>query len=337
MATKKSSPNIKKAPEVVLHQAEDRSIPFLEPALFLLIAFVSLLLLYLSQSGPEAVPFVIVGILGAFMGAFVNNVAWGIVNGGSFLKEASRCPSCDRVLDITEIIPVLSWLLLRGKCRRCQTRIPFRYFLVEVLMAALFVLLYFTFGLTPQMLAYAALFCVLCGVVLVDFATLTIPNSFIVAGIAIWFVSAWFIEIPYVSFSFGGAFTGVLGQDFVAIALNGLIGAFLLSGFMLLFSALFEKITGTVSLGGGDIKLLFMVSLFLGPFGSLLNLLLACLIGVLISFFWFRLTPRTTSLDVKADEEYASRVFPFGPAIAFSTVLTIFVGLDLISWYLGFF
>lgn len=115
------------------------------------------------------------------------------------------------------------------------------------------------------------------------------------------------------------------GSGVLAVIVDGFAGAFVVGGGVALFSWLFEKITGRYSLGGGDIKLLFVVGLYLGLAVSLLNLFLSCIVGLLFSFIWSR--HKNTSVE-------KTRVFPFGPAIAVSTVLNMLSGFSSVANYL---
>ena len=125
-------------------------------------------------------------VLGACLGSFVNCLAWRKAHGESVLAGRSRCPSCGHVLGQLDLVPVVSWIVLRGRCRHCGTRVSVRYVLVEVLLAAVFVALLVVYGASPAWLAYAALVCVLLAAALVDFDTFTIPNGFVIAAIGTW-------------------------------------------------------------------------------------------------------------------------------------------------------
>ncbi len=271
-------------------------------------------------------------ILGACVGSFVNCMAYRMVHGGSVLKGRSKCPNCDHALGIIDLIPVLSWLFLRGKCRHCKAKISPRYFLVEVCMAILFVGVAWQFGISIQTATYMILFSILLGLSLVDVETLIIPNGFILAGIGLWLASVWFMQVPLGEFGLGSLLSAYLGFGFLAVLIDGLIGAFVVGGGILLLSLAFDKATGRRSLGGGDVKLLFMVGLYLGLFISLFNLLLSCIVGLLFSIIWKR-----ASSSIKEKGNKASKPFPFGPSIAAATVASLFIGQFCLTWYLDLF
>lgn len=287
---------------------------------------------------------VIAAVLGACMGSFMNCLAWRLVAGQSVLKGRSRCPSCDAQLTALDLIPIVSWVVLRGKCRHCGTRISVRYLLVELVMAAVFAAIVLMYGFTVQALAYLVLACILCGVALVDADTYTIPNGFIVAGLATWVVSVWFMGVPVQGFGPGSAFAAQFGTGFLPVLIDGLAGGLLVGGGILAFSLLFERVTKRNSLGGGDVKLLFVAGLFLGAPLGLFDLLLACFAGLAIAFV-LRLSGGSSGSDAQSGsadgpgepESFKTRAIPFGPAIAVATVLTLLIGPPCMAWYVGLF
>lgn len=290
---------------------------------------------------------VLAAVLGACFGSFINNVAWRMVRGMTAFKGRSQCSKCEHTLGIFDLVPVFSWLFLRGRCRYCKAKISPRYFIVEVVMAVLFALMIWQWGLSIQALAYALLATILCGITLVDLETRTIPNGFIIAGLVVWVASVWFVSIVPGTISVGSLFTSLLGYTFWAVLADGLAGGLAIGGGILVFSLLFDKVTGRNSLGGGDVKLFFMVSLYLGLAAGLFNLLVSCVLGLVFSFVWALFRQRSSSdeeaktVDASADEteeqreSFKTKAFPFGPAIAAATMLTLFVGPAFLTWYVG--
>ncbi|MEG2476946.1 prepilin peptidase [Gordonibacter sp.] len=274
----------------------------------------------------------IAAVLGAVMGSFINCLAWRVVNGESVLRGRSHCPACGHTLGVLDLVPILSWVMIRGKCRYCKQEIGARYVLVEIAMAAFFALLLWKYGLGIQTVAYWALACILCGAALVDVDTYTIPNGFIVAGIALWAASVWLISAPATGFGVGSLFVPLLGSGFFPVLVDGLVGGLVVGGGILLFSLIFDKVTGRTSLGGGDVKLLFVVGLSLGLLGSLFNLILACVLGLVLAFVWQLFASRSLDDD---GESFKTRAIPFGPAIAVATLLTLLVGSQFLTWYMG--
>lgn len=245
--------------------------------------------------------FIVMGIFGAVFGSFINCMAWRIAHGESVLKGRSHCAVCGHPLAVLDLVPVFSFLFLKGRCRYCKEKISPRYVAAELMMAAAFVLITWRFDLSLQTLWICGLACILMALSLVDLETYTIPDRFIVAGI-IWYF-------------------GVLlfAEDGKAELISGLAGGLSIGLGMLLLSILFDKVTGKESLGGGDIKLFFMTGLYLGPWVGLFNLILSCVIG--IGFVLFM----------------GQRRIPFGPAISLAAFVSLLVGSDVVNWYLGLF
>lgn len=272
---------------------------------------------------------VVAGVLGAVFGSFINCMAWRIVHGESVWTGRSHCATCDHPLSALDLVPVFSWLALRGKCRYCGEHISPRYMVVELLCAAYFVSIVAVYGLTIHALALCVLGCILMGLSLVDLDTFTIPNGFIAAGILVWIVSFAFYGVAPMSGSIGlgSLMLGLTGSPTVAVLLDGLLGAFVVAGGLLVLSFVFDKVVGRQSLGGGDVKLVFVVGLYLGVAASVLNLIVACIVGIA-----FSLATQRTRRDAEDP-----RVFPFGPSIALATWFTLILGPHLLAWYFGLF
>lgn len=248
-------------------------------------------------------------------------------------------------------------------------------------MAGLFAALLAVYGVGVPWLAYAALACILMGASLVDLDTYTIPNGFVIAAAAVWLLMmaaafAGAVGFPLVPagmreaavslaadsllagadpgnvasvFGMGSMFVPLVGAGWLAGLLDGLAGGLLVGGGILLFSLVFDAVTGKTSLGGGDVKLLFAVGLFLGAALSLLNLLVACVLGLVFAAFRLR---RVGSACPSIGEGAAGegegaaqegslpptdRAIPFGPAIAAATMFTLLAGPSILTWYVGLF
>lgn len=281
----------------------------------------------------------IAALLGACLGSFINCLGWRLVHGESVLAGRSHCTHCDHVLAPLDLVPIVSWLVLRGRCRHCGVRISARYVIVEIIMAASFVVLLAVHGFGVATLVYMVLACLLMGVALVDLDTFTIPNGFIVAGVVLWLASVWFMRVPPADiFGIGSLFASLVGRGWPAVALDGIAGAVVVGGGILVFSMVFDAIVKRSSLGGGDVKLLFMTGLFLGLAGSLFNVLLACVLGLALAFVRGVSPSVTPSEAVAEDEEpesFRTKAIPFGPAIAAATMLALVVGPSVLTWYTG--
>ena len=246
--------------------------------------------------------------VGAAMGSFLNCAAWRIARKESFLKGRSRCPSCGHVLGPAELIPLVSWLILRGRCRHCGAKVSVRYFRTELLMAALTVACLLRFGLTVECLRVWGFLCCLFLLSLVDLEICEIPDECHIISAA-----AWLLALP---------FTFVSVQDTVLHVLAGLV----FGGGILVISNILDRVLGRESLGGGDVKLLAVSGLYLGMAGMLFALMLACILGLMVYAVGRR---------GEAEESGKGKAFPFGPSISLAVALILLFGDPLIRWYLG--
>ena len=245
---------------------------------------------------------ILAGVLGAVFGSFINCMAWRIVRNKSVIKGRSRCSACGHTLSVLDLIPIFSYIFLRGKCRYCKEKLSSRYMLTEILLSLVFVSIMWRYDVSFLALRYLGLSCILLGLSLIDLETYEIPDKFILAGI-IW----WMVTIPFVESSMSEQLK------------SGLAGGIALGGGILFLSLLMDKILKKESMGGGDIKLFFMLGLYTGPVFGLLNVILSCFTGLLLIVF------------LKKNK------IPFGPAIAAATWITLIWGEKIISWYLGLF
>jgi leader peptidase (prepilin peptidase) / N-methyltransferase len=243
-------------------------------------------------------------IFGMVVGSFLNVCICRLPKNESIVSPPSHCPVCSYQICWYDNIPLVSYLLLRGKCRGCGAHISFQYPLVELLNGVLTLLLFLRFGPTT---AFAALFIFCSALVVITFIDIEhqiIPDEISLPGIIVGFVLSFFIP----------------GHTW----LNSLLGILLGGGSLLLVAYSYQKLTGKDGMGGGDIKLLAMMGAFLGwkavPFIIFASSLAGSLIGISIM------------LLQKKDSKLA---IPFGPYLAFGAVLYIFCGKLLIRWYLG--
>ena len=248
---------------------------------------------------------VIAFIFGAVVGSFLNVCICRLPKDESVVFPPSHCPGCDYKISWYDNIPLLSYLLLRGKCRSCRTRISLQYPLVELINGLLTLALFLSFGLS---LTFGALFLFCSALVVItfiDFEHQIIPDEISLPGIAIGFVFSFFLP----------------GQTW----LNSLVGILLGGGSLLCVAYVYQWLTGKEGMGGGDIKLLAMMGAFLGwksiPFIIFTSSLVGSVIGI------------SLMLIQKKDAKLA---IPFGPYLAFGAVLYIFYGRQIIHWYLAF-
>jgi leader peptidase (prepilin peptidase)/N-methyltransferase len=250
---------------------------------------------------PQLVFWIYAAVIGAAIGSFLNVCIARLPEGESVISPRSRCPECGHAIGWRDNVPVLSYLLLGGKCRGCSTRISLQYPLVELATAAIWVAAVVRHGVAWQALAMAVFFTLLLGIALTDARCYTIPDEFSIGGLVLGLL---------LSLAPGGI-----------TPLQSLGGAAL--GFALLWAVgwLGEAAFKKPAMGGGDIKMMAMVGAFLGPVGALLTIFLGALVGTLV---FAPISWRT------------GKLVPFGIFLALGAGVTDAWGPMLIDWYRGY-
>jgi leader peptidase (prepilin peptidase)/N-methyltransferase len=258
----------------------------------------------LLDPGMIAYLFVIAGILGAVFGSFITCQADRIAAGENWMKGRSHCDACGHALSAGDLIPIFSYLIHHGRCRYCGTKLSPKYLITEVLMACAFMgILWHAWMLSWTVISEWGLTCALLGLSIVDLDKYEIPDGYIIFGI-VWWVAG--IAIEYLS-----------GFSVIDQVKNGLLGGFVIAGSLLLLSLVMDKVLKKESMGGGDIKLLFVTGLYLGLIDGLFSLILACMIGLLFV------------LVLKKEK------IPFGPSISIAAYLGFTIVPYIVTWYAG--
>ncbi|MBQ1411303.1 MAG: prepilin peptidase [Oscillospiraceae bacterium] len=255
-----------------------------------------------QNTGLLAYSCTVAGVLGAVMGSFLNCAAGRMAKDEPFIKGRSHCPACGHVLETADLVPVFSWLFLKGKCRHCGVKISPRYLCTELLFAAISIVCLLYFDLTVLCLRNWVMLCCLFCLSLVDFESRIIPN-----GTLLFAAGAWVVAEPFLFENWTKTLAHV-GTSLV------------ISGGLLLISMVMDRVLKRESLGGGDVKLFAVVGLYLGLLSSMFMLILSCVLGLAVNL------PR---------QKGSSEPFPFGPWIAIATAIMLFFGDKLVLWYLG--
>lgn len=250
---------------------------------------------------------VVAALFGAVMGSFFNAFAWRIVHEENIASGRSHCAVCNHPLGILDLVPVFSWLLLGGKCRYCGEPISPRYFVVEVLGAVVFVSLLWKYDITVLLLQWLVLACILLLLSLVDYESFIIPDWLLVTALVV-----------YVPFQL------VMGVGNIPMFfVHALVGGLSVSLPLLLLVLIADRILGKETMGGGDIKLFFVLGVYFGPMQTFLILFVSCLVGIIGQLAAQQFTP--------------GKPFPFGPAISLAAWQVLLWGQPLIDWYLRLF
>jgi leader peptidase (prepilin peptidase) / N-methyltransferase len=274
---------------------------------------------------PPALIAAFAALLGLVIGSFLNVCIVRIPGRKSIVLPASACPKCGAAIKPWDNIPVLSWLLLRGKCRACKTPISWMYPVVELLTGALFLGCYLAFGLTTEALKWAIFSALMVVLVFTDMRERILPDvinySGFVAGlllslvtrpsdgIALWLAHRVFDFPP--------------PTPVISLA-DALLGAAFGSGLLWLVAEVYFRLRGREGMGLGDVKMMLMAGAFLGPQRTLLTILAGSVLGSVLGLA-FMLAKRKGS-----DYE-----LPFGTFLGMAAMLVMFFGTPLLNWYLS--
>ncbi len=260
---------------------------------------------------------------GLVFGSFANVVIWRLPRGESLVRPGSHCPRCQTPIRWFDNIPVVSWLLLRARCRNCGQPIPGRYPLVEAVSGVLWVAGGLRFGATPRAAAAIVFFYLLLVLAFIDLDTMRLPNPIVAVLAAFGLVGALVSTLtavpicPLFTDPAGGVLKSPLGM--------ALVGAVLGSGIAGLLMLAYGMLRGRTGMGMGDVKLLFAMGLYLGPY-VLGALFVGSLIGSIGGFL---------SVRRSADGPVGQAKFAFGPYLALGGVLTALFGPVAWGWYAG--
>lgn len=236
-------------------------------------------------------------------GSFLNVASCRLIKGESLLFPRSYCPHCHTQIAWYDNVPLLSWLLLAGKCRACKHPISLLYPFIELLTCITLVLL-FDYAPTHYFLGYFILFSALLVTIRSDLETMLISRFVTLYIIPVGFVLSYFEALPI---SFFESFAGAV------------------FGYTILWSiaALFKATTGKEGMGEGDMELLACIGSFIGPLGCWATLLLASLVGSVVGIFYCVLYKRNTDLRI-----------PFGPYLALGAMLFVLCNQQLFDYLL---
>lgn len=259
-------------------------------------------------------------VFGVVFGSFANVVIWRYPRGESVSHPPSACPRCGTPIRWYDNIPLVSWLVLRGRCRDCGEPISVRYPLVELLSGVLWFAAGIRFGMTSQTAWAILLFYLLMILAFIDLDTMRLPNA-LVAGL-------------FVSGAVGAIFGQLTGVPAVPLVGTGqgpwlapvpaaLIGSLSSAAVALLIAVAYASVRRREGFGMGDVKLLAAIGMFLGPYGVAV-LFVGSVLGTVYGLVASR----------RHDGSLAFR-FPFGPFLALAAVLVALYGPAVWTWYAG--
>jgi len=265
----------------------------------------------------------VVFAFGAVIGSFLNVCVHRMPLDQSIVTPPSHCPHCNQRIQWADNIPLVSYLLLRGKCRHCGARISPRYFLIELLTAVLFLLMWLKLTQWDHPSLQGAEFLkapiywmVIAGLIVatfIDFEHYIIPNEITFGGLIVGLVLS-------------AAYPPLMGADSIKISvMRSLLGAVVGGVTLLTVAIVGELIFRKEAMGMGDVKLMAAIGAFFGWESTLFTILVSSLVGGVVGLI----------LVIGTRKGWQSRI-PYGPYIAFGALLWMFCGHGLINWYLGF-
>jgi leader peptidase (prepilin peptidase) / N-methyltransferase len=243
--------------------------------------------------------------LGLAVGSFLNVVIHRLPRGGSVVHPPSRCPGCSYQLRWSDNIPVLSWLFLRGRCRKCGAGISVRYPIVEILTMIVFLLHLWIFGWTVLMGVRVAFACAMIALFAIDLEHQLLPNAITLPGIVAGLIVS--IIVP----------PGVR---------DAILGTLLGGGVLWAIGEAYYRYSGQEGMGGGDVKMLAMVGAFLGWKLVLVTLVLSSVAGSLIGM-----------LVIAIKRGGMKHALPYGTFLALGALAASLAGDRMVAWYLGFY
>ncbi len=248
-------------------------------------------------------------IIGIIFGSFFNVCIFRIPNKESISNPPSHCYKCNNRLTYLDLIPILSWILLKGRCRYCGQNISPRYPLIELLTGILFIIIYNVYGLNFITINYLVLISLLIIITFIDIDYYIIPDSIII---------------------FGSIFAVLFNLTNKGISIrDSIISGLVCSGGMLILIILIELVVKKEVMGGGDIKLFFMIGLFLGLKLGFLTILLSVYVG---SFYGIG-----TIIYSKIKKQEYNSMIPYAPFISIGAIISVLCGTNIINWYIDLF
>ncbi|MBI2609381.1 MAG: prepilin peptidase [Deltaproteobacteria bacterium] len=243
-------------------------------------------------------------ILSLLIGSFLNVCIYRIPKKESIILPRSHCPSCQKTLEVFDLIPIFSYLFLKGKCRFCKHPISFTYPLVEILTSLGSVFLFLNFSLSSVFFLYSFLFYVLVVITFIDLKHFIIPDVITLPNILLGFLLSLF--------------------GLSTTSSDSLLGILIGGGILYGMGTLYYVFTKKEGMGGGDIKLMAMLGAFLGSKAALFIILISSVLGAFGGFLILFVTRQSKETPI-----------PFGPYIALASMIYIFYGELIIKWYFG--
>lgn len=278
---------------------------------------------------PIAVGYAFSFIIGSVIGSFLNVVIHRIPNEQSIVFPNSACPKCKQAIKAYDNIPILSWLVLGGKCRNCKERISMRYPAVELLTGLLFVLVFWQIGFNPYLPVAMIFVAAMVALVFIDAEHMILPNVITYPLLAF----AILVRVAFPLFSASDFFSDtrvfpliqMQGPPWLVSLVGALLGALVGGGFLWLVGELWKRLRGVDAMGLGDVKMMFGVGALLGWRLTILTIFLGALTGALAGIV----------VILRQKDRNLQAQIPFGIFLGIGSVIALLFGDRLVAWYLA--
>lgn len=294
--------------------------------------------------------------VGLAFGSFLNVCIYRLPRDLSVVFPRSACPACSHAIAFYDNLPVLSWLILGGRCRHCKARITPRYLAIELLTGALFVACYAYFGLTLATLKYCVFGFLLLGLIFTDAETQLLPDKMTLPGLVLGLIFSLFVPVNDLASQFlPGLFSLPVSSDVTSHLLSlvdALLGMAVGASFVYGAGAIYLRARGVEGMGFGDVKLMAMIGAFLGFRLTIFTLFAASIAGSIVGVatvfvVWIKRTRRRIARHHESAREARKRAWesaaialrrhqmPFGVFLGSMALFAFFFGNRLLRWYWG--
>jgi leader peptidase (prepilin peptidase)/N-methyltransferase len=281
---------------------------------------------------PEFIGYIFVFLFGAAIGSFLNVVIHRVPNEESIVFPNSACPKCGKSIKPYDNVPIISWLVLRGKCRNCAEPISIRYPAVELLTALVFVLVYWSIGFGPFLPVALVFSASMIALIFIDAEHMILPNvityPLLIFALIIRVVFAITVSATYFTDLEHAPFSAFAGHPrwLISLAAAGL-GALVGGGFLWVVGEFWKRLRGVEAMGLGDVKMMAAVGALLGWRLTALSIFLGAFSGAIIG----------SALIMRNKDKGFQTQIPFGIFLGIGSVLSLLFGDAIINWYISTF
>jgi leader peptidase (prepilin peptidase) / N-methyltransferase len=295
----------------------------------------------------------LVFVFGLLFGSFLNVCIYRLPRNLSVVAPRSACPNCKRPIAFYDNIPILSWIILRGRCRHCHMPISSRYMVIELLNGVLWCVCFWHFGWSLLTLKYCVFSFLVLGLIFTDAETKLLPDKLTLPGLTLGLIGSFFVPVNDLASQFLPGLVSLPFSGDVSLHLlsfiDSLVGAAVGGSFIYGVGAIYFRWRGTEGMGFGDVKLMAMIGAFLGLKLTVLTIFAASVAGSLfglatVLIVWLKRTHRFMKRLAHAEAArrrgwrsaqmvYRYYQMPFGVFLGSMAVFALFFGDQVLRWY----